>query len=119
MSGSSASSLKIERITKRPDFLRANAGKKYAGATTIIRAIASAETKPNACRVGFTVSGACGNAVIRNRIKRRLRAAVAKLWPQEAQAGFDYVLIGKAGADKAEYKDIIEELGKALRKLHA
>ena len=118
MSGISTS-LKIERITKRPDFLRANAGKKITTASTIIRAIASTEVKANTCRVGFTVSGACGNAVIRNRIKRRLRAAVAKAWPHHAKAGFDYVLIGRAGSDAHAYQAIVEELSKALEKLHA
>lgn len=86
--------------------------------TTIIRAIASEQASSTACRVGFTVSGACGNAVTRNRIKRRLRAAVAKLWPDQAQAGFDYVLIGRAGAETAEYQTLVHELSKALAKLH-
>jgi ribonuclease P protein component len=103
MSGTSKTSLKIERITKRPDFLRANAGKKAVSNTAIIRAIASEHPKSNSCRVGFTVSSACGNAVMRNRIKRRLRAAIAKLWPAHAQAGFDYVIIGRAGSEKLEY----------------
>ena len=111
--------LSIERITKRPDFLRANVGKKAVTSTTIIRAIASPEPKANTCRVGFTVSSACGNAIVRNRIKRRLRAAVAKLWPEGAVAGFDYVLIGRAGAEKTAYQTLLEELQKALKKLHA
>jgi ribonuclease P protein component len=115
----SPTSLKIERITKRPDFLRANAGKKVVTSVAIIRAITSPEMKSNSCRVGFTVSSACGNAVIRNRIKRRLRAAVATLWPTKAAQGFDYVIIGRAGSEKAVYEHMIKELGTALEKLHA
>jgi ribonuclease P protein component len=117
MSGS-LTSLKIERITKRPDFLRANTGKKCVTSVAILRVIPSAQTKPRLCRVGFTVSSACGNAVTRNRIKRRLRAAVAKLWPNQAREGFDYVLIGRAGSEKSEYQTIVNELSKALQKLH-
>lgn len=119
MSGTSKTSLKIERITKRPDFLRANAGKKAVTSSTIIRAIVSEHPKNNSCRVGFTVSSTCGNAVIRNRIKRRLRAAVTKLWPGEAKAGYDYVLIGRVGAEKQDYQKIVDELSTALGKLHA
>ena len=119
MPGTSKTFLKIERITKRPDFLRANAGNKAVTSSVIIRAIASENPTSTSCRVGFTVSGTCGNAVIRNRIKRRLRAAVSKLWPTEAKAGFDYVLIGSVGSEKHEYERIVDELSKALGKLHA
>ena len=111
-------SLTIMRITKRPDFLRANAGQKAASSIAIIRMIASPDAKADTCRVGFTVSSACGNAVVRNRIKRRLRAAVTTLWSTHARAGYDYVIIGKAGSDKAEYQTILDELSKSLRKLH-
>lgn len=69
-------------------------------------------------RVGYTVSKKVGGAVVRNRMKRRLRALAAELLPQSGIAGADHVLIGRASGIERDFGLLREELGKALRKAH-
>ena len=71
-----------------------------------------------AMRVGYTVTKKIGNAVVRNRMKRRLRALAAELLPVGGVAGADHVLIGRAGGIERDFALLRTELGKALRKLH-
>jgi len=118
MSGNSSLRIDVTRITRRADFLRANQGRKQLTSAVILRVIPSPAPCPTACRVGFTVSKACGNAVTRNRIKRRLRALVQELWPHHARPGIDYVLIGRAGAETLAHEKLRQELTAALGRLH-
>ena len=69
-------------------------------------------------RFGFTVTKRLGKAVVRNRARRRLKEAVRLVAPELAQAGFDYVLIGRQGALDEAFGVILEELRTALRKIH-
>ncbi len=68
-------------------------------------------------RVGFTVSRKVGNAVRRNRARRRLRAVVAEVLPEHGRAGCDYVLIGRAGTLDRRYADLIADLRTALARI--
>ena len=69
-------------------------------------------------RVGFTCSKKVGNAVARNRAKRRLRALARELLPVQGIPGWDYVLIGKAEETGARPFDTLRrDLSYALRKL--
>ncbi len=74
---------------------------------------------PSMIAVGFTATKKLGGAVVRNRIKRRLRAAVDTVMPDAAHAGHDYVLIGRKAALNAPFEKICKDLQWALRKLHA
>lgn len=67
-------------------------------------------------RVGYTVTKKIGNAVVRNRMKRRLRALARELLPAEGVAGADHVLIGRMGGIERDYASLRAELSKALRK---
>jgi len=83
----------IQVIQKRPDFLRAARGQRHHSKTIIVQKF---DRRDGAgIRVGFTCSKKVGNAVIRNRAKRRLRAAAQMMLAQHGQMGCDYILIGK------------------------
>lgn len=70
-----------------------------------------------AMRVGFTVTKKVGNSVIRNRLKRRLRALARDLLPEAGVPGADHVLIGRSGGIERDYAAMRNELTKALAKV--
>jgi ribonuclease P protein component len=110
----------MERLKRRSDF-RAVAQASGAGARAhasgfILQARARAEIGPP--RVGFTVSKQVGNAVERNRVRRRLRELIRLTPPAALCAGHDYVLIGRRAALKVAFDAMMKELGGALRQVH-
>lgn len=106
----------VERLRRRSDFLAAAKGRRAAMATLVVQ---MRPTGKDSARLGFTVSRKVGNAVERNRVKRRLREAVR----QTMQAGFgrgcDYVVIGRRRALTAPYRRIVDDLSSALARVHA
>lgn len=70
-------------------------------------------------RVGFTVTKKLGNAVIRNRIRRRLRAAADRVMPAHAKRGYDYVVIGRAQTLSRSFSALMDDLETALRRTEA
>ena len=76
--------------------------------------------QPNpTARVGFTVSRKVGNAVVRNRVRRRLREIARMIIPEQARADQDYVLVGRQGAITREFAVLRQELIEALKRLKA
>ena len=71
-----------------------------------------------AVRVGFTASRKVGNAVLRNRAKRRLRAAAAEVLARDGRKGTDYVLIARAGTGERPYAELVGDLEAALRQIN-
>ena len=71
----------------------------------------------SAKRVGFTVTKKIGGAVVRNRMKRRLRALAREVFPTSGWAGADHVLIGRAGGIERDYALLRQELNRAVEKL--
>lgn len=67
-------------------------------------------------RVGFTVTKKIGNAVVRNRMKRRLRALARELLPEGGIGGADHVLIGRQGGIERPFSTLRDELARALAK---
>jgi ribonuclease P protein component len=70
-------------------------------------------------RVGFTVSRKVGNAVVRNRVRRRLREVVGLVMPGRAHPGLDYVLVGRQAAVKRDFATLQKDLFEALKRLKA
>ncbi|MCW5680861.1 MAG: ribonuclease P protein component [Xanthobacteraceae bacterium] len=106
----------MNRLVKRADFLAAAKGARVNTAPFLLQAKRREDEKT--FRVGFTVTKQTGNAVERNRIRRRLRAAARAVLPQGAQTGFDYVLVARRPALTAEYRNLLENLEHSLTKIH-
>ena len=68
-------------------------------------------------RIGYTVTKKIGGAVVRNRMKRRLRALARELLPESGVRGADHVLIGRAGGIERDFPTLRADLAKALGKL--
>ena len=81
--------------------------------------LAPAEIDGPAVRVGFTVSRKVGNAVIRNRVRRRLREIARQVIPGQARPDLDYVLVGRQGALERDFAVRRQELVEALKRLRA
>ena len=114
-----AASLCLTTMRTRPQFLAAAASGRQGTGSMLVQARDRKDEDP-AVHVGFTCSKKVGNAVTRNRAKRRLRALAAEILPLKARPGWDYVLIGKFEATvSAEFAEMRRDLISALAKLHA
>ncbi|MCK4938877.1 MAG: ribonuclease P protein component [Rhodospirillaceae bacterium] len=111
----------LTRIKHRPEFLRvASSGKKWAAPGLVLQIRQNKKISSLAAgdvlRIGFTVSRKVGNAVARNRAKRRLRALTDEIMPIFAKPGFDYVLIGRHSTIKRPFEMLKQDLKNALNK---
>jgi len=105
----------MERLRRRADYLAAAGGSKVATAAFVLQALKRDNGGP--VRVGFTVSKKVGNAVERNRVRRRLREVVRLSAADGLRSGHDYVLIGRRAALALPFERITEDFKGALRRL--
>ena len=112
---------RIETLTERADFLRAAKARRQATPGFLLQARPRQADEPagQAIRVGFTCSRKIGNAVARNRAKRRLREIARLELPAHARPGWDYVLVGRPGETASQdFARMRADLQWALRKVH-
>ena len=112
--------MKLTTLKKRSEFLRIRGGARCPTPPFVLET--KARTDPAASgeppRFGFTVTKAMGGAVDRNRIRRRLKAAVTAVAPAAARAGQDYVVIARKDALDRPFEDLKKDLERAFHRVH-
>ena len=103
-------------IKKRRDFLAMRDADKAQVPSFLMLARANPENGPGV-RLGLTTTKKLGGAVIRNRIRRRLRAAAREVFPQSATPGTDYVLVARKAAYERNYPALLDDMKRALLRL--
>ena len=106
----------MERLKRRQDFIAAARALSEAMPGMVLQARNRMDSEPP--RIGFTCTKKLGNAVIRNRSKRRMREAARLAMGGQVQPGFDYVLIGRAATATRNFGDLQKDLSAALQRLH-
>lgn len=105
-----------QRLKRRAEFLEiAGKGRKAPMPGLVLQALHRAEDAP--LRLGFTVTKKVGNAVVRNRTRRRLQEAARLLLAQSPVAGVDLVLIGRDGTRRRKFSELLLDIRRAMAKL--
>ena len=109
-------SAKLDVLPARKDFLAAARARKVVAPGLVLQMRAREDSDAPA-RVGYTASKKVGNAVKRNRARRRLRAAVNDVLAGRALQGHDYVLIARASTAGRTYDELLADLAGALDRI--
>lgn len=107
---------KIMTLKKRAEFLFVAQGNKSSGRFLSLQGRENPSAKDD-IRFGLTASKKVGNAVMRNRAKRRLRAIMLQILPQFGKNGMDYVAIARPQTCEANYKDLLDEVEFLVKRL--
>jgi ribonuclease P protein component len=100
-------------LRKREEFLAARRGEKRRGRLFLLEVLARGDEA--APRVGFTVTKKVGNAVVRNRVRRRLKESVRVDAAIHMARGHDYVIVGREDVLAAPFEQIADELKRRIR----
>ena len=114
--------LSIRTLKNRSDFLRvAKQNKKWISSSMVVQISPSLYNKHQQIsdiRVGFTASKKVGNAVLRNKAKRRLREVVRHVMTTEGKENYDYVIIARDVATLNPFNQLIRDMKWSLKRLH-
>jgi ribonuclease P protein component len=105
----------MRRLTKRSEYLRVARGGRTPRRGFLLQSMPRGEAEPGEARFGFTVTKKIGNAVVRNRIRRRLKEAVRLAGAVAAAPGTDYVLVGRPAAADQTFADLCADVAGAIR----
>ncbi len=105
------------RLKKRADFIKAGRGRRVQAQAFAIQAVRR-EAGADGPRFGFTVTKKLGSAVLRNRIRRRLKEAL-RLSHLSARPDYDYVILARKAAATQAFPELQEELARAIAEIHA
>lgn len=109
----------LDRMVRRADYLRTAKGRVARMPGFVLQARPRDEAASGSARVGITCSKKVGNAVARNRAKRRLREIARLDLPRAGRPGWDYVLIGRRDhTGRRDFAAMRAELGAALERVH-
>jgi ribonuclease P protein component len=101
------------RLKKRAEFLAVRRGEKRRGPLFLMEVLDRGDGGPP--RLGFTVTKKVGNAVVRNRVRRRLKEAVRTRAGADMAPGSDYVIVGRREVLGASFDDLARELSRRMR----
>lgn len=112
-------SVQIERLKNRREFLAVKKGSRWHGRAFVLQSrlrdeIPNASQRPPVVRYGITVTKKIGNAVVRNRVRRRLREAVRLVGPGHSATGCDYVLLARQEVLDIGFQQLVGELTNSL-----
>ena len=109
----------LETLRKRAEFLAIRGGGRWSGAAFVMEAKPrTGDGASGGPRFGFTVTKKLGKAIVRNRIRRRLREAVRTTNAAHARAGYDYVVVARQVALTRPFGELVKDLEQAFRRVH-
>jgi ribonuclease P protein component len=118
---SDIASVSIDRLTIRRQFLYVAQGRKASGRFVLLQCRPTSDesaARQGLVRFGLTASKKVGNAVMRNRARRRLRAAMIQLLAIHGVAGNDYVAVARTSSVTADWQALLDDLSALFKKLN-
>jgi ribonuclease P protein component len=112
--------MRLVTLKRRAEFLRVHGGSRWTTPGFVLEARARDKTgdTPSTARFGFTVTKRMGKATVRNRIRRRLKAAIREVAAEHARPGLDYVVFARPAAAERPFADLRSDLITAFARVH-